>query len=307
MIIKSIKFLVVVVILAVVCLGAYPAYHAYKAARQARLVRQAKTYLAKAEERKALLCLQAALRYNSKDAEACRLMARVAENARSPAALVWRNRVVQVKPHSLDDRLALAQSAVIFHDYASATNALEGVDEAGKKTAAYHNVAGAVASTVNQLEEAATHFQEAGRLEPTNPVPRLNLAVVHLRSTNAAVLTEARASLTRIAATNSALRRDAMRELIVDALRTQQTNAALNLSQDLLRQTNSSVGDRLLRLNVLQASGTAEFSSTLAASQREAETNSANLYELGLWQMARTGPAATLAWLVTPMPASSTA
>ena len=104
--------------------------------------------------------------------------------------------MVELNPRSLDDRLALAQSALMFRDYALATNALAGVDAAGRKTAIYCNIAGEVASTVGQLAQAEADFSEAARLEPTNPVPQLNLAVVRLHGTNAATLAEARAALT---------------------------------------------------------------------------------------------------------------
>src|SRR2546423_13293725 len=87
--------------------GGYVGYRGYKSARQHRLVKQARTFLAKGNQRKAQLTLQRALHYNSKDVEACRLMAELTEAGRSPSALLWRTRVVELKPHSLDDRLAL--------------------------------------------------------------------------------------------------------------------------------------------------------------------------------------------------------
>src|ERR1035437_2723659 len=129
---KTRRTLLIVSILSVLLLGGgYVGYRADKSARPARLIPQARNYLAKPNERKALLCLQRALRYNPKDVEACRLMAEFTERARSPGALIWRSRVVELKPRSLDDRLALAQTAMMFRDYGSRTSALEGVDAAG--------------------------------------------------------------------------------------------------------------------------------------------------------------------------------
>src|ERR1035437_10097557 len=129
---KTRRTLLIVSILSVLLLGGgYVGYRAYKPPRQARLITQARNYLAKPNERKALLCLQRALRYNPKDVEACRLMAELTERTRNPGALIWRSRVVELKPRSLDDRLALAQTSMMFHEYASATNALAGVDAAG--------------------------------------------------------------------------------------------------------------------------------------------------------------------------------
>jgi hypothetical protein len=92
------------------------------------------------------------------------------------------------------------------------------------------------------------------------------------------------------------LRCQALRELVVDSLRFRQTNVAMQLSGDLVQQTNSAFSDRLLRLDVLKANQNAEFKPALAAVQREASTNTAKIYELSQWQMPRTGPAETEAW-----------
>ncbi len=295
---KTRNNLLVILVIGILALGGgYIGYRAYLSARQAHLIKQAQHYLAKPDVRKAMLCLQRVLKSNPRNVEACRLMAALSEAGRSPGALVWRSRVVELNPKSLDDRLALAHSALIFRDYALATNALAGVDAAGKKTAVYCNIAGEVASTVGQFAQAEADFSEAARLEPTNPVPQLNLAVVRLHGTNASALAEARAALTQISSTSMALRCEALRELVVDSLRFRQTNMAMQLSRDLVRQTNSAFSDQLLRLDVLKEGQKAEFSSALAAVQREAGTNTARIYELSQWQMPRIGPADTLAWL----------
>src|ERR1017187_5717148 len=292
------KVLLVVLVLGIFALGGgYAGYREYLSLRQAHLIKQARYYLTKPDARKALLCLQRVLRSNPRNVEACRLMAELSEAGRSPGALLWRSRVVELNPRSLDDRLALAQSAMMFRGYMDATNALEGVDQAGRKPPAYHSVAGVVAAAANQRAEAEAHFLEAARLAPTNPAPQLNLAVVRPHGTNTSAMAEARTTLTRISSSSPALRCQALRELVVDAIGSRQTNAALALSKDLVQQTNSAFSDRLLRLDVLKGSQNAEFKPALAVFQREAGTNTAKIYELSMWQITRIGPAETLAWL----------
>lgn len=297
--------LVSVVLLAVLAGGGYLAHRKYVSLRQTRLLKQARHYLAKAEGRKALLCLQRAVKANPNDLQACRLMAELTEAARSPSALLWRSRVVELAPKSVQDRLALARTALALRDYISATNALEGVSEAGKKTAAFHNIAGTAATVVNRLAEAEAHFLEASRLDATNPVPQLNLAVVRLQRTNAQAQAQARATLQQLRA-HPLLCSQALRELAVDALRSQHTNDALALSAELLRQTNAVFGDRLLRLQVLHHTQNPTFQSTLAAFQREAAGDSAKIYELAMWQIQREGPTNALAWLKTLPPSTRT-
>src|SRR5258706_5920205 len=296
------KNLVLAALLSVILLiGGYTGYHGYKSARQHRLVKQARMFLEKSNHRKALLSLERVLKYTPRDVEACRLMAELAEMSRSPSALLWRSKVIDLNPHSTEDRFALAQTALMLHDYASATNALEGVDPADKKKGAFHNIAGMAASAINRLPEAEAHFIEARRLEPQNLVPQMNLAVVRLHSTNAAALAEARTTLKTLSgnASNSLIRCQAVRELAVDAIRYHQTNAALALTRDLLAQTNSTFRDRILRLEVLRDTHDPEFKSTLPVFQREAAGDPGKIYELAMWQLGKTSPSETLGWLTT--------
>jgi predicted Zn-dependent protease len=300
--IKPGRILLYTLVAAVLLLGGgYAGWRAYKSARQARLVKQARDYLADSEPRKALLCLQRALSHNNRDVEACRLMAQLVQTNNILAAMLWRGRVVELNPRSLDDRLALVQTALNVRDYVTATNTLAGVDEADKKTAAYHNIAGAVAAAAKQPAQAESHFLEATRLEPRNAVVQLNLAVVRLAGTNASALADARSALKTISVnpTNSALRCQALRELAVDAMRQKQPQTALALSGQLLQETNAVFRDRLLRLEILHETRSADFKSTLAGFQNEASTNAGSVFELGTWQLAKLGPAETLAWLRT--------
>ncbi len=299
---KLLKILLFVSLGGVLLLGgAYAGYRGYKSIRQARLVKEAREYLEKQDLRKAQLCLQRAVRYNNRDVETCRLMAQLAEASGSSAAVIWRGRVVEFGPGALDDRLALAKTALNFRDYAAATNALGAVDESEKKSAAYHDVAGEVAAAANQLAEAETHFREATRLDPQNSFLKLSLAMAQIRQTNSADLTEARASLKTIAVnpTNSALRSQALRVLTLDALRGKQTEIARDLSERLLQETNSVFRDRLLRLEVLRETKSDQFKPTVAAFQKEAGTNLLAIKDLGLWEVAALGPSPTLAWLRT--------
>ncbi|NOS71962.1 MAG: hypothetical protein HOP33_18800 [Verrucomicrobia bacterium] len=294
------KILLLVVVLGLLVLvGGYAGYRGYKSLRQARLVKQAREYLVKQDQRKALLSLQRALRYNSRDVDACRLMAQLAEEGRSPAALIWRSKVVELNPDSLDDRLALAQTAMFARDFTATTNALEGVLPSDKKTAPYHNVAGLVSIAANQPVQAEAHFVEAVRLEPDNTFFQMNVAVIRLNSTNTTIKAGAQASLQRISAnpTNGALRCKALRELATDALRHQEIDSALTLCQKLVQDTNSAFSDRLLQLDILQQTRNKQFRPTLAACQKEAGEDTKKVWELGMWQMAKTSPRETIVWL----------
>src|SRR5208282_5359231 len=150
-------FIIILCCIAVLLTG-YVGYRSYTVWKCSHLMGLAHQFLAKSDERNALLCVQQVLRSEPHNLDATRVMAQLTEAARSPSALLWWSRVVELNPHSLDDRLALAQAAVVMGDFAIATNALGGVDQAGKNTVAYYNVAGTVAAAANQTALAEEQF-----------------------------------------------------------------------------------------------------------------------------------------------------
>jgi predicted Zn-dependent protease len=303
------KIFIIIFCCIAVLLTGYVGYRSYKVWKCSHLMSLAHQFLAKADGRRsALLCVQQVLRSDPRNLDATRVMAQLTEAARSPSALLWWSRVVELNPHSLDDRLALAQTAMLMRDYATATNALGGVDQAGRNTVAYHNVAGTVAAAANQTALAEAQFLEATRLDPENQSVQLNLAVVRLHGTNLPALTQARDSLKQLSsnATNSFLRCQALRELAFDALRHRQGDEALLLSKQLLQETNSTFHDRLLRLDVLQETQIAGFRPALTAFQHEAVGDPGKIYELATWQMANTSPQDALTWLRTLPPNTQT-
>jgi len=293
------KLFIILLCCVAVLLAGYAGYRGYRVWKNKHLMTLSHEFLAKSDTRNAVLSVQEVLRSDPNNLDATRMMAQLAEASRLPNALLWRSRVVELAPHSLQDRLALAQTALTMRDYATATNALEGVDTADKETAAFHNIAGAVAAAANKLPEAEIHFLEASRKEPQNPAPQLNLAVVRLHGTNTLDLEEARIVLQRLASnpTNSGLRCQALRELTLDAMGHKHEDAGLSLSKQLLQETNSAFTDRIMRLEVLLETKNADFKPALANFQREAATNQSKIYELATWEMAKTSPADALAWL----------
>lgn len=288
----------------VLVMGGYGAYRGYRSLRQGRLIKQAKAYAATSEDRKAQLCLQRALRYNPRDVDACRLMAELAEKSESPGALIWRAKVVELVPNSVDDRLALAQVALVLRDLRAATNALEWIAQNGKKNAGYHNIAGAAALAAGLPADAKAHFAEAYRLEPTNAVPQLNLALTRLFSTNALETQGAREVLLGLSSnpTNSQVRTVALRELTLYSLRSKQLADASRFAQSLAQQTNAQPRDRLWRLDVLRESRNPGLTAAISDFQRESGTNIASVNVLAGW-LIRNGMARdALKWLLSLPP-----
>lgn len=291
--------IIVVSCCTVLLLLGYTGYRGYQTWKEKHWLGMAKEFAAKSDSRNTVLSLQQVLRFNSKSLEACRMMAGLHEASRSPAALMWRERILELNPDSLDDRLALAKTAMLVGNNAVATNTLAAVGAAGQATADYQNLAGMIALATGEFEVACAHFIEASRLEPWNAVPQVSLAMARLSGTNALDLAEARIALTRVSlnATNANLRCLALRALVNDARRAQQTDSALAFSNQLVAQTNSVFQDRLLRLEVLQETKQTNFRSSLAAFQGEAGADPGRVFLMASWEMSRLGPSVALAWM----------
>jgi predicted Zn-dependent protease len=228
-------------------------------------------------------------------------MAQITEGLDARSAFDWRKRVVDLKPESTDDRFALTKAAMRVGNLSAATNALDGIDAAGRNTTEYHNIAGILAIAGNQPAQAESHFLEASRLSPGELAPKLSLSIVRLQSTNAQSVADARTALKTISAnpTNSSLRCQALRELAADALRNKQNNDALAFTRALLQETNSVFRDRTLHLDVLQQSRSPEFRSALATFQREAANSPRDIGIMAQWQITNSTPVEVLQWLQT--------
>jgi Flp pilus assembly protein TadD len=283
----------------VLLLLGYTGYRGYKVWKQDHWLKLAHDFAAKGDARSEVLCLRQALNLNPQNTEVCRLMAELADAAHSDAALIWRQRLVDLNPKLLGDRLALAQSAMEFNDFAIASNTLAGVEAADQKTAVYQNAAGLLASAAGQIAEAKVHFTAAIKQEPDNYVPQLNLAALQIRRGNPAETAEARASLRRISltATNLIIRNQAKRELITDAMHANDFSTAEAIAKELATQTNAAFPDRLLQLEVLLKDKNPELNSTLAVRESEAAANPAKLPHMAAWLMKNMSLEQSLAWL----------
>ena len=299
------KLFILILSLCVVIVVGFAGYRGYHLWKQKHLMKEARAFIAKSDAANALLCLRQALQSEPNNLKACQLMAALTELARSPQAVFWRSRIVELQPHSLTNRLALARTAIAAGDATVAQKALDGVDDADKKTAIYQMVSGGVALAARQFSEAEEHFSEAARLEPANPASQLNLAALRLQKTDPQAAAAARATLQALCA-NSAVRPDALRQLTQDSLRHTNLDRALSFSQQLLGDTNSAFPDRLLHLDILHATTNAQEGNFLASLQKESASNPAKAYEVGKWMLTTGKPQPTLSWLKTLPPATRT-
>lgn len=276
----------------------YAGYLSFSKSKEARLLGMARRFMARSDKQDAVLSLTEVLHLDPQNIAATRMMADLAEEDRQANTFLWRNRVVQLDPHSSSDRIALASAAMLAGDFALATNSLAQVGPAYQKTAAYQNDAGILAITAHHPALAEAYFREASLLDPNNATPQLNYAVLRLHSTNLAAVAEARTALAELArGTNGPLRCEALRELTADAYVHGQYDAALLLSRRLLTETNFEFTDQILQLDVLKRVSAADFATGLEACQTGAGQDPGRIFELANWEMKNIPPEKSLGWL----------
>jgi tetratricopeptide (TPR) repeat protein len=270
----------------------------YKSWKQEHLLREARYYLSKDDATNAVLCLQQAVKSDPSDVEACRLFADLAEMSNSRNAVFWRRRVSELEPEAYQDRIQWANTALKFGDLPSANEALDKVSAAGKKTVEYYKSVGALAWSLNLHDQAETNYMEAVKLEPDNPITRLNFATVELVSSSEPKRAKAREMLEALS-TNETVRCRALRELTIDAIHNGNVATALTWGSDLQRDPASGYADRMMYLDVLREAHSPQLPAYLASIQYECQTNYLKAYELGRWMCKQGQTNETIAWVRT--------
>jgi len=290
------KTLIFIAVMAAVAGAGWFGRKFYKRTVERRLVAQAREYLAKKDFHNTALCAQRALQLNPVSASAAEIMADMLEETGSPAALGWRTRAAKLEPENVTQRYHWAETAIKAHDVASATEALEGVNEAEKATVAYHKLKGALAWSIHNTDEAEKEYLEAARLDPASSAIKLNLATIRLTSTNQEVANSARLSLQEMA-TNADFRLSALHQLFIDALARKSTDQAIAYSAQIAKDPTAAFSDKIDYLELLRQNKSPEYVGWLAAVEKESTATSANAFALGHWKATTGKPADALRWL----------
>jgi hypothetical protein len=270
---------------------------AYRNAREKRAAAQAQVFLEHGDYRSALLSTRQALMINSNNIQACRVMAGLADAAHSPATLDWCQRVVKLSP-TVTNKLLLASAGLRYQSppYPLTTQVLDDLSQSADALPDFHIVSAQLALALHHVAEAQTQFEAACRLDPTNRIDELNLAVVRLGSTNAATAADARATLKQFSS-DANLGPPALRSLIADRLLHDDASGALDYSKHLLAGPQAGLNDRLQHLGILKHLQSPELAGQLNALQENSTTNALMIDQIASW-MADNGylPEAT-AWL----------
>jgi cytochrome c-type biogenesis protein CcmH/NrfG len=235
-----------------VSIGGVVGYKQFRAWQQRRLIAEANALVTQGDYRRASLDARRLLQINPESAEACRIMARLAEKAGSRTSLEWRRRVMDLGEATPTDLILLARAAVRFDDRGTGDVAMSKLPESAKGLAEYHALLADIAFAQRDGAEMERQLSEAARIEPENKDYMMRLAALRLGAADPTI--RAKGKVTLVEMQNDPLqRREATRYLAEDALRQNLTLTALELARQLDSFPNKTFADRILLLSALDA------------------------------------------------------
>lgn len=275
--------------------GGVLGHRSFRNWQQRRLVAQANAFVNEGDYKHASLNARRLLQINPESAEACRIMARLAEKAGLRSAIEWRRRVMELGAAAPGDLLALARDGVRFDERAITELAISRLPESAKTTAEYHALLADIAFAKRDGVEMERQLSEAHRIEPANKDYTLRLAALRLGSNDYAMSVRGKETLVELQS-EPALRRDATRYLAEDALRHFDFKEALRLARQLDGFPEKNFTDRLVLLAAMRAASDPGFQSLLEELQTVAADDPERAAALMTWMNIHQMSTLTIAW-----------
>ncbi len=257
----------------------------------------ARAFLQKKDFRSAGLIAQQVAQKNPRNAAALEVLAEIAENVHSPAAILWGRKLVKLDPGNTGALLKLAAVASRFGETFVAEQALSEVPEKERDTLAFHQTAGNAAIAAKRYGEAEAHFQAALKLAPQEEreALSLNLATLRLGMGRPDAVPEARATLEGLRK-NPQFHQAAARALLVDARKNNEKDRALELALELKKSPDATLDDDLHYLEELKHNESPQFPEELKAVQAKAKGNAGAIYGVLSWMNAEGMAAQSVEW-----------
>ena len=249
--------------------------------RQAHLLTEAQDRLDRNDLNETEVRARQALAIDPKSLVAVRILAETTEKQNRPETVVWRAQLARLDPR-LESELNLASAALRFGQFDVARAALERVAPVDREKAAYHIVAGWLSRAQGNVAEEERHFAAAVAKEPTNYVYQFNLAVLQILSPDPEKKAAARNQLERLSKVPQ-VRTEALRALLDNALRENQTDAANELAQALQMSPQVTFADYLLCLELYRKLSPKKFDALLDKVKPVAAREGHDLAQLLAW------------------------
>ena len=290
----------------VLALAVFPVRSAYRHFKEMHSAGKAQDFFAKGDYRNAFISARQALLINSNNVPACRVMVDLEDAAHAPATLDWCRKLAQLSP-TITNQLLLASVGLRYQNppYPLTTQVLGDLSATAADVPDFHILSAELDLSLSRVEDAESQFEMTCRLEPTNRLFQLNLAVIRLSLTNAASAAEARATL-KESCSDTNLAPAALRSLIADCLIHNDAAGALEYSKQLLAIPQATLNDRLQNLDILKRLQSPGFTAQLSAVQQDSATNAIMAAQVASWMVVNGFLPQTVQWLTNLPPAMQT-
>jgi thioredoxin-like negative regulator of GroEL len=210
------------------------------------------------------------------------ILAEAAEKQNLEEAISWRDQIARLRPKDPDSQLNLVSAALRFGKLDLARKALDQVPARDRDRAAFHVVAGWLASAEGNFAEQEEQFAAAVNKEPKNDLYQFNLAALQIHSSDTEKNAKARENLERLSKL-TVYRTGALRALLNDAVERNDLSASDNFAQQLQMSPEVSFGDYLLCLNFYRKLDEKKFHLLLERVKPFAARNPSDLASLMQW------------------------
>ncbi len=283
-------------VILIVVLGGLAFSKFYPPARNGHLLRMAKVFVKNADLRSATLCLEQILVSEPRNLDATLMMAELSEANRSPQTLVWRKRVVQIAPESFRYRIDWIKAALKMGEITLAAEGLATVDEAGRRTAAFHHLAASIAIAWNNLPEAERHAALALQKEPDNDGYKFNAALIWMQADDTERRQKGREMMLGMA-DHSEFRYRALRAMANEAIRKKDWKEAATHSWSVQAEPQSTFEDRISHLDLLEETKDPKRNEFLASVQTLVAENADATVSVTMWMIKSGMAREALGWL----------
>jgi Tfp pilus assembly protein PilF len=259
----------------------------YENWHQTRLLHQAASMLQQGRFSEATQTARGILAQHPDSLPTLYILAEAAEKQNLEEAISWREQIARLRPKDPDSQLNLVSAALRFGKLDLARKALDQIPAKDRDRAAFHVVAGWLASAEGNFAEQEEQFAAAVKKEPQNDLYQFNLAALQIHSGDAEKNAKARGNLERLSKL-APYRTGALRALLNDAVTRNDLSEADNFAQQLQMSQEVTFGDYLLCLNFYRKLDEKKFHLLLDRVKPFAARNPSDLASLMEW-MNRNG------------------
>jgi len=254
----------------------------YRSWMEGRRIQRAANFFTAGDYKEAILGSRTVLARNPHSIEATRIFAESLEALGSPDSLAARQHLESIGGGNATNSLAIAAAMWKAGNYAGTARTLADMPKEGRETAKFHEFSGRVASRQGEQTSAATHWEQACRLVPTNTDYALEYSGSQLRGTDESGRT---AALDRLAKLREQpdTRLAALRILLADSVNRAETSPAITLATELAESPGATFADKLRRLSVLNRSRRTQADEYLTKLQAECVPDPRNVFLVLTW------------------------